>query len=82
MVLINLLLCLLIFLSFARIESGLDKSQHFLMFIHYEDSLTFQLIGAVGKVLGKCDVSITQNEPSYKFVRSTLPWFLTLYFIT
>ncbi|XP_041349323.1 guanylate cyclase soluble subunit beta-2-like [Gigantopelta aegis] len=32
-------------------ESHLDKSQDFLVFKHYEDALTFQLIGAVSKVL-------------------------------
>ncbi|XP_046380373.2 guanylate cyclase soluble subunit beta-2-like [Haliotis rufescens] len=32
-------------------ESGLDEHDHFLVFYRYEDKLTFQLIGAVSKIL-------------------------------
>ncbi|XP_041348520.1 guanylate cyclase soluble subunit beta-2-like [Gigantopelta aegis] len=32
-------------------ESGLDENEHFLVFNRYDDSLTFQLIGAVSKVM-------------------------------
>ena len=36
----------------CRSEAGLDDTKHFMVFHHYDDSVTLQLVGAVAKVLG------------------------------
>ena len=39
-------------LMVSREEAGLDDNKHFMVFHHYDDSVTFKLVGAVSKVLG------------------------------